>query len=397
MANESYLSYEQVLQELQVNRSELNRLIRDGRLKDHVISGETKFRRVEVVDLKKSLQKRPTVMAEEGEGAGEPTTDVLVESGKAKSGEPETQVLEGMPAEDKAVAGKRHAAPQERDTEILEEEGEPALDLEMPADEELELERPLAEATPLSESALETDLELQAVRGKPSAKPAGKEEEDFFDFTEALKGEDFELEGAEPEAGEKAPKAEAPKAAAPKAAAPKAAAPKAAAPKAAAPKAAAPKAAAPKAAAPKAGAPKAGADEAVGDVMALDEEAAGGEASEEELLSEIMDIEGAEEPEEETADITADITTMEEPTYEATGLEDVLAGGAEEEAAAEEFEVPTGAPIGEEAPVSKLMVAFLAVALVALVVGGLFVLDNGSNTPGYTSSLTSWAMKVKLP
>ena len=131
--------------------------------------------------------------------------------------------------------------------------------------------------------------------------------------------------------------------------------------------------------------------------MALDEEAAGGEASEEELLSEIMDIEGAEEPEEETADITADITTMEEPTYEATGLEDVLAGGAEEEAAAEEFEVPTGAPIGEEAPVSKLMVAFLAVALVALVVGGLFVLDNGSNTPGYTSSLTSWAMKVKLP
>jgi hypothetical protein len=387
------LSYEQVLQELQINRSELNRLIRDGRLKDHVISGETKFRRVEVVDLKKSLQKRPTVMAEEGEGSGEPTTDVLVESGKPKSGEPETQVLEGTPADDKTVAvGKRPAAPQERDTEILEEEGEPALDLEMPADEELELERPLAEATPLSESALETDLELQAVRGKPAAKPAGKEEEDFFDFTEALKGEDFELEGAETEAGEKAPKAEAPKAAAPKAAAPRAAAPKAA-----APKAAAPKAAAPKAAAPKAGAPKAGADEAVGDVMALDEEAAGGEVSEEELLSEIMDIEGAEEPEEETADITADITTMEEPTYEATGLEDVLAGGAEEEAAAEEFEVPTGAPIGEEAPVSKLMVAFLVVALVALVVGGLFVLDNGSNMPGYTSGLTSWAMKVKLP
>ena len=126
--------------------------------------------------------------------------------------------------------------------------------------------------------------------------------------------------------------------------------------------------------------------------MALDGEAAGGEVSEEELLSEIMDIEGAEEPEEETADITADITTMEEPTYEATGLEDVLAGGAEEEAA-EEFEVPQAAPIGAEIQVSPGLVLVMALALVALIIAGLFVIDNGSN-PGYTSGLTSWAMKL---
>jgi len=275
MADEAYLSYEQVLQELQINRSELNRLIRDGRLKDHVISGETKFRRVEVTDLKKTLQKRPTVMAEEG-GGTEPTTDVLLAGAASSAGEPETEVLEGKPVgEGTDVLMERPSEAQERDTEVLEEE--PELELDMPGG--TGAEKPLAEATPLSESALETDLELQAMRAKPEA-----EEEDFFDFTDALKEDDFELEGTEG-AKTEAPAAEAPQAAAP------------------------------------AGSPGSeDADELVGDILGLEEEAAGSQVSEEELLSEIMEIEGAEEPEEETADITADITTMEEPTYEATEL-----------------------------------------------------------------------------
>ena len=70
MAKDEYLSYEQVLQELQVNRSELNRLLREERLREHVVSGETKFRFAEVMDLKKQLEKRPTMVAEHG--AGEP-------------------------------------------------------------------------------------------------------------------------------------------------------------------------------------------------------------------------------------------------------------------------------------------------------------------------------------
>jgi hypothetical protein len=357
MADEAYLSYEQVLQELQVNRSELNRLIRDGRLKDHVISGETKFRRVEVIDLKKVIQKRPTVMAEEGEGGAEPTTDVLM-AGVSGAVEPETEILEGEPVERETdVLGERPSPLQERDTEVLEEEGEPELELEMPGEGDLQLERPLAEATPLSESALETDLQLEAVRSKAAAPK--EEEEDFFDFTEALQGEEFELEGAE---------------------------------SAKASEAAAPKAAAPKAPAPKAAAPREEADELVGDILGLDEEAAGGEVSEEELLSEIMDIEGAEEPEDETADITADITTMEEPTYEATELEDVLAGG-KEEGFAEEFEIPYAAPIGAEAQATKWMVAALVASVVLLVLGGLFMVENGI-APGITSSLTRWALSL---
>jgi len=45
MAKEDeYLTYEQVLQELQINRSQLNRLVRDGRIVEHVVEGETKFR-----------------------------------------------------------------------------------------------------------------------------------------------------------------------------------------------------------------------------------------------------------------------------------------------------------------------------------------------------------------
>jgi hypothetical protein len=347
MADEAYLSYEQVLQELQVNRSELNRLIRDGRLRDHVISGETKFRRVEVVDLKKALQKRPTMVADE-DGA-EPTTDVLLgglgsptdafmESAVSSVGEPETEVLEGEPLERETdVLGGVPSPVQERDTEVLEDEDE--LELEMPTGEDLELDRPLAEATPLSESALETDLELKAVRGG-AAEAEKDEDEDFFDFTEALEGEEFELEGAE-------------------------------------------------SAAP---ALVEDEDEIVTDILSLDEEVAGSEVSEEELLSEIMEIEAAEEPEDETADITADITTMEEPTYEATELEDVLAGGAEDEFV-EEFEVPYGAPIGAEGQVSKGMMIALLVSLIVLVVAGLFVVENGA-APEFTSSLTGWARSI---
>lgn len=367
MADEAYLSYEQVLQELQINRSELNRLIRDGRLKDHVISGETKFRRVEVSDLKKSLQKRPTVMAEEGTGA-EPTTDVLPAG--AEKPEPETEVLEGKGTEvleatpvgeatdvleatpvgeGTDVLIERPSEAQERDTEVLEEE--PELELELPGDQAMELEKPLAEATPLSESALETDLELQAVRGKQPQ----EEEEDFFDFTDALKEDDFELEGAQ--AGE-----------------------------------------APSAAAPQAGEPAAPTgemtDELVGDILGMEEEAAGSQVSEEELLSEIMEIEGAEDSDEDTADITADITTMEEPTYEATELEDVLAGGGEDEAAfGDEFAVPIPEHVGPEAQATGGMVAMLVITLVILIVAGLFVMDN-STAPGYTGGLTSWALKL---
>ena len=39
------------------------------------------------------------------------------------------------------------------------------------------------------------------------------------------------------------------------------------------------------------------------------------------------------------------------------------------------------------------MVALLVLALVVLIVAGLFVIDNGSD-PCYTSGLTSWAMKL---
>jgi hypothetical protein len=353
MADEAYLSYEQVLQELQINRSELNRLIRDGRLKDHVISGETKFRRVEVADLKKALQKRPTVMAEEG--GTEPTTDVLL-AGAAKSTEPETEVLEGKPVSEGTDILVTPAGAVERDTEVLEEE--PELELEMPGEGKAQLDKPLAEATPLSESALDTDLELQAMKAKPEA----AEEEDFFDFTDTLKEDEFELEGKET-AKKEAPAAKAPAAKAPAAKAPAAA-----------------------------GAPPK-ADEVVGDILGLEEEAAGGQVSEEELLSEIMEIEGAEEPEEETADITADITTMEEPTYEATELEDVLAGGKEEEGFGEEFAVPIPEHVGAEAQASAGMVALLVISLVILIVAGLFVVDNGG-TPGFTGGATHWAAKL---
>ncbi len=367
MADEAYLSYEQVLQELQINRSELNRLIRDGRLKDHVISGETKFRRIEVTDLKKIAPEASHRHGRRGHrrGAdhGRPAgrcwegPSPRPRSWRVRDGGPgsepvgeATDVLEATPVgEGTDVLIERPSEAQERDTEVLEEE--PELELELPGDQAMELEKPLAEATPLSESALETDLELQAVRGKQPQ----EEEEDFFDFTDALKEDDFELEGAQAE--------EAPSAAGP-------------------------------------------AGRGTGRPDGRDDGRAGrrhpghggGGRRQPGLRGGAAQRDhgdrGRRGSEEDTADITADITTMEEPTYEATELEDVLAGGGEEErpsATSSRCRSPSTSAPRRRRPAGWWRM--LVITLVILIVAGLFVMDN-STDPGYTGGLTSWALKL---
>jgi len=344
--NVEYLTYEQVLQELQINRSQLNQLIREGRLREHLVEGETKFRQVEARDVKKSLGKQPTVV-EEGE-AKEPTTDVLEEGVKAK--EPKTEVLgEKGPGERATELLEEELAKplRERDTELLEEELAGA-EFELEAGVEgHEARRPLAQEPAASETALDTELELKTVGGQPKTEVRG---EDFFDFTA---GEKQELELAETPAG--AQKARAP-------------------------------------------AKKEEEEEMVTDIVSLGAEE---EVPEEDLLSEIMDIDEEQAAtqragkSEETEDITAEITTLEEPTYEESELGEVLEGapqGASEEegGAAPEFELPVAEPVpAAEASVGLLPIILLAVSLGLMLFAGIFVVENAMR-PDLATGLTSW-------
>ncbi len=344
---EEYLTYEQVLQELQINRTQLNHLVREGALREHVISGETKFRLTEVEALKKELEKRPTVSEE---AVGEPATDVVGTGAARKpSGEPETEMIEAEgPAERERKTDLldevKASSVQERETEILEEEEGEGFRLEMPAgeEEEFELEKPLSEEPLASDTALDTQLDLKAIRAPEAAAGAKEEGEEFFDFSAALDEEQFELEE----------KAE-----------------------------------------PAAQAPEAEEEEApITDILGLGEEE---EVAEEDLLSEIMEIEEEQEPEaiptEESEEVTAEITTLEEPTYEDSDLGEVLeVEEAEGFAEGEELEVPYAAPVPvAAAQVGGLWIALLTFSLIIMLFGGLFVVENGSR-PDFSTGLTSW-------
>ncbi len=369
---DEYLSYEEVLQELQINRSQLNQLIREGRLREHVVSGETKFRRTEAEEVRKSLGKRPTVaegeqeeppteqleegevppartpetalvgggpaespetiVLEEGEEAGPPETIVLPEEGE---GPPETVALaEGQEPETDLLEEAGAGMGLDRDTEILEEGGAGGeeFELEVEEGEEFELEKPLAEEPAPSETAMETELDLAAAGAETA------EEGELFDFTQELAEEDFELQ--EGEGTEEA--------------------------------------------------------EIITDVLDLGVEE---EVAEEDLLSEIMDIEEEQaagfEDIEEREEITAEITTLEEPTYEDSELGEVLeaAEGMEfaEEMPEEEFEVPYAAEpvLGVEAPVGALPIVLLALTIVVMFIGALFLIENGYR-PEFSTHLTGW-------
>jgi len=345
--DEQYLSYEQVLQELQVNRSQLNAFIREGRLTEHVMEGETKFRLAEVRDIKRNMEKSPTVMEEER--AGEPATDLLEQPEGPPSREPATELLDEEEEEAAGDAGDREtlvldgerpAGAAERDTEILEEDEDDAFALELPDEDEASA----------SSTALETELELERAAAE-QAKEAS-DEGDFFDFTDALEADSIELEG-EAVAEEPPPAPEA---------------------------------------------PVETEDEAiVTDVLELGAEE---EVAEEDLLSEIMDIEEEQATPgvltaDSTEDITAEITTLEEPTYEDSDLGAVLEVPDEdlgpEFGAEAEFAVPYAEPImaGEER-VSGLTVALLVATLIVMALGLLFAVENGFR-PEFSTGLTSWA------
>lgn len=352
MAESMYLSYEQVLQALQTNRGQLNQFIRSGRLRQHVVDGETKFRREEVDELKGELEKQPTVM-EDAASSREGGTAML---GGMGGHEPETAVLEEGDEEARTTDILEEVSPvAEPDTVMLEEDliepGTGLLDEESSDTIELESDGDMA----ASESALETELDLKAM-GADQAEEGEEEEEDFFDFSGDLEDVDFELES--PAAAEVEPHdltAESDELVLGE-----------------------------------------DTEDVVTEVLNL-----GGadDIAEEDLLSEIMEIdedaEVAAPSSEDSADITAEITTMEEPTYEESDLDELLeaeedVGAFEEDfVAEEEFEVPYAAAMEAPGEVSVLFVGMLILTLVILAFGGIFMVENSVN-PQIDTPLTSW-------
>ena len=359
-ADGEFLTYEHVLQELQTNRGQLNQFIRSGRLKQHVVEGETRFKKDEVLELKAELEKEPTVMEDWEESTDERGTAMLDDSGIMPA-EPGTKILED---EDLAVRRttdvlEESSATGEPDTVVLEE-GEDDDELGILGGGDIELERPTGFAKP-GDSALETELDLAAVRSTPqSGQQAEPEEEDFFDFSGDLEDAEFELEKADAsgsselqQTGDMVVEPES--------------------------------------------------EDVVTEILDL---GGGDEVGEEDLLSEIMEIEEdlpQEEPSEDSADITAEITTMEEPTYEESDLDELLeaeedVGQIEEgfAAAGEEFEVPYAAPVEGPATVGPAFVAMLVVTLLILVLAGLFVVENAT-PPDISTHLTNWASPLFGP
>jgi hypothetical protein len=415
--DDDYLSYEQVLQELQINRSRLNQLIREGRLTEQLVEGETKFRMVEVRDIRRTMEKSPTVMEEE-EGA-EPETDLLEDQSPAISAEPKTEIIEEGeetttspptelleedtgPASARAVRetilleedeGEETSRPTEvladdrgrrageaRETILLEDSGPVTdrttemlegglsgaeLELDLPEGaSDIDLEVPLTEDVSASQTDLETELELEVVaadaEGADEATVPVAAEEEFFDFSGEIDSDEFELEAR----AEEEEVAEEPLEVAPEEPT------------------------------------DVEEEEIVTDILQLGVEE---EVPEEDLLSEIMDIDEEQAVEaatvDETEDITAEITTMEEPVYEESDLGEVLDVGEEAEfdmglGEVDEFQVPYAEPIEmAEAPVSGGFVALLIVTLIIMGLAALFVTENASR-PEFSTGLVKWAANI---
>jgi hypothetical protein len=349
MAADEFLTYEQVLQELQTNRGQLNQFVRSGRLKQHVVSGQTRFKRADVAELRGALEKEPTVMEEwdddepiDGETVllDEGETSILDDEDTSMSEEPETGVLD-----EDAFVGEETAMLEdsdlgsEPDTVLLEAETEAG---------DFDVEEAPSASKP-SDSALETELDLKIFAGDED-EPGTEDDEDFFDFSGDLEDVEFELE-----------------------------------------------------------APPAAPSESSSQELVLDDEDIhteildlGGDdgLAEEDLLSEILSID--DEPGQDAgidslsdlADITAEITTLEEPTYEESDLDELLEVEDDEDieefdeafAVGADIEVPAGRYVEAPSAVGMGTVMLLILTLIVMAIGALFSVENAVH-PDYSTKI----------
>jgi len=374
---ELYMGYDEALQELQSSRTELDKMISDGKLKPYREGEDIKFRVGDIEGLKQAMEKKPTMM----EGKGGEGIFMMEE------------------AEDVGLDSKL------MDAEALKKEGT----------EQEETKEAPAEA--MAEGARKDSDQTSVIPVAASADESGIEEESIFDFGEEdldLQSSDSSVVDIKVDAGEQAtPGAVTPpemveigdglgldieesdeliqiE------------------------------------------------DDGISssEILPLDEESSDvssadsdimtdvlrvgdEESSQDDILGDLMDLEDSEAGTEaasdqitaagigETAEVTADITQLDDETYEGTDLSEVL--GAEEEAAeaigeqlgegesAEEF-APGAymAPVAYAQPMAMIsggMVVVMILATIIMFLSGLFVIDQ-LVSPDYSSGLTKWAISI---
>ncbi len=334
-AGEEYLTAEQVVAELEIDRDELTQLVAEGYLKEHTVEGQTRYRQDEVVALKEKLGAT---------AEGEPGTELLVddEPVEARKG---ADLLEGAPAE----------GVEERRTDILSEAlaaedlelevpgPQPKTDIDALLEEDLELEGAEEEQLPVGEATgATTGVDIAGVKAR-----AATEEEDFFDFSTGADEGGIELEKEEPTA-KVTPIEE---------------------------------------------------GEEISDILGIEEAEEDEVPQEQLLseimeIDDEQEVEAALSPTEESEEVTAEIAALdEEPGYEAGEFEEVLDVQelGEEFAEGEALEVPYATRVSVPAArVGGLWLALLVVSLVIMFVATLFVVENAFR-PDFSTSLTSWA------
>jgi hypothetical protein len=327
---DDFVGYDEVLQELQLNRNELDELIESGKLEEYSFGDETRFELEEVQSM--GTGKKPTDM---GSGPGkEPTVFQVGEEEAVES--PITTFEIGEPEEEEEAGAPGKEALLDLETEAEAEEEVPSsffdfteeLETEMKTEEVEEVEAAEAEEAEVFEIP-----ELEEEEEELAEAPAGPGEETIpFETEEEAEELDTEMITDVLEIGAEESTEE---------------------------------------------------EDLLGDII---EDVSGGveeavEAPEyeEEITAEELTTEATGE-ETMTSDLTAEITQMEEEVYEeGEELEEIL---EPEEALGPEFAVPEAAPAAPaEVPVPVWAVAVMAVALVILCIGALFLIQN-AGMPG---------------
>ncbi len=169
MAEQEHLTYEEALEELGVERSELNELIREGRLEEQVVEGQTRFLRAQVMAVKEALLAGGA--AESGDTALMEGEEIEVEA------EPETPAEEESREEffDFSEALEEDFELEEPEP-VGEEEELPVIELEEGPEDEEEIVTAVLEPTDedIDEAELLSEI-LEIEEGEEEAPVAGPE------------------------------------------------------------------------------------------------------------------------------------------------------------------------------------------------------------------------------
>ena len=186
-----FMSYDEVLAELQMTREQLEEILKAGKLRTFMDRGQKKFRVADVQEHKRLAESQATVMQAPDEDGSGPKLDLSdIESEPGADVADQTSVL-SVPRDDEEtpVGGDEEAV-----FDFSEESEESAVG---PGDETGKLDLSEIEAEPGADVADQTSV-LPA-GGEEESPPVGEPEEPVFDFSEEEEPSDSVLVADESE------------------------------------------------------------------------------------------------------------------------------------------------------------------------------------------------------